>query len=201
MDPRLPLLALTAWAACLLVGLGPGGLVPLSVVLALVGSAACVAGRARRLSAPGVRLVLAACLVGLTAGLVTWGHLERSRNNPVAELATQGAGITGDAVLTGDPRTVHGQYADQTLVRAELTAVSGRGRSYTLRAPVLLMATSWPSDLELGTRVRLAGELVSSDDPQLSALLRVCDVHNVPLATNPATAEAIVEWLSRSLAS
>jgi methylglyoxal synthase len=23
----------------------------------------------------------------------------------------------------------------------------------------------------------------------------VCDVHNVPLATNPATAEAIVRWL------
>lgn len=38
-------------------------------------------------------------------------------------------------------------------------------------------------------------------EPDVSALLRVCDVHNVPLATNPATAEAIVEWLSRSAAS
>ena len=32
-------------------------------------------------------------------------------------------------------------------------------------------------------------------EPDVSALLRVCDVHNVPLATNLATAAAIVELL------
>lgn len=32
-------------------------------------------------------------------------------------------------------------------------------------------------------------------EPDVSALLRVCDVHDVPLATNPATAEAVVRWL------
>ena len=32
-------------------------------------------------------------------------------------------------------------------------------------------------------------------EPDVSALLRVCDVHDVPLATNRATAEAIVEHL------
>lgn len=32
-------------------------------------------------------------------------------------------------------------------------------------------------------------------EPDVSALLRVCDVHNVPLATNAATAEAIVDSL------
>ena len=30
-------------------------------------------------------------------------------------------------------------------------------------------------------------------DPDISMLLRICDVHNVPLATNPATAELIVQ--------
>ena len=34
-------------------------------------------------------------------------------------------------------------------------------------------------------------------EPDVRALLRVCDVHNVPLATNPATAEGVLEWLSR----
>ena len=29
--------------------------------------------------------------------------------------------------------------------------------------------------------------------------MRVCDVHHVPLATNPATAEAIVAWLRDTL--
>jgi len=33
-------------------------------------------------------------------------------------------------------------------------------------------------------------------EPDVSALLRVCDVHNIPLATNPASAKAILCWLS-----
>ena len=33
-------------------------------------------------------------------------------------------------------------------------------------------------------------------EPDVSALMRVCDVHNVPLATNPAAAEAVVLYLS-----
>lgn len=32
-------------------------------------------------------------------------------------------------------------------------------------------------------------------EPDVMALLRVCDVHNIPLATNLGTAEAIVDWL------
>ena len=34
-------------------------------------------------------------------------------------------------------------------------------------------------------------------EPDVTALLRVCDMHNVPLATNPASAEAVVAWLSQ----
>lgn len=32
-------------------------------------------------------------------------------------------------------------------------------------------------------------------EPDVSALMRVCDVHQVPLATNLGTAEAVVAWL------
>ena len=32
-------------------------------------------------------------------------------------------------------------------------------------------------------------------EPDVSALLRICDVHKTPLATNLRTAEAIVAWL------
>jgi methylglyoxal synthase len=37
-------------------------------------------------------------------------------------------------------------------------------------------------------------------DPDISMLLRICDVHDVPLATNPATAALIIRGL-RSIAS
>jgi diacylglycerol kinase (ATP) len=33
-------------------------------------------------------------------------------------------------------------------------------------------------------------------EPDIQALLRICEVHNVPLATNTATAEAIAHYLS-----
>ncbi len=33
-------------------------------------------------------------------------------------------------------------------------------------------------------------------EPDVTALLRVCDVHNIPLATNPASGEAVVTWMS-----
>ena len=34
-------------------------------------------------------------------------------------------------------------------------------------------------------------------EPDVSALMRVCDVHSIPLATNVATAEAIVESMAK----
>ncbi len=60
-------------------------------------------------------------------------------------------------------------------------------------------------DLIIGGRVAL-GEVeaviffrdpltAQPHEPDVSALLRVCDVHDVPLATNPATAEAVVARL------
>lgn len=36
-------------------------------------------------------------------------------------------------------------------------------------------------------------------EPDVSALMRVCDVHSVPLATNKTTAEAVVTWLIAGL--
>lgn len=37
-------------------------------------------------------------------------------------------------------------------------------------------------------------------EPDVSALLRLCDVHNIPLATNPNSALIIVEWLKDRIA-
>lgn len=37
-------------------------------------------------------------------------------------------------------------------------------------------------------------------EPDVSALLRLCDVHQVPLATNLATGAAVIDWLEEFLA-
>ncbi len=36
-------------------------------------------------------------------------------------------------------------------------------------------------------------------EPDITALLRVCDVHNIPLATNEATAEMVLQSLTTSM--
>ena len=60
-------------------------------------------------------------------------------------------------------------------------------------------------DLQVGALIaddRVAAVLFFRDpltaqphEPDVSALLRICDVHQVPLATNLATADAIMDWL------
>jgi methylglyoxal synthase len=61
-------------------------------------------------------------------------------------------------------------------------------------------------DLQVGARIAEGGVLAviffrdpltaQPHEPDVSALMRICDVHQVPLATNLATAEAIVAWLA-----
>jgi len=34
-------------------------------------------------------------------------------------------------------------------------------------------------------------------EPDVSALMRVCDVHNIPLATNLGSGTAVAEWLAK----
>ncbi|GGK25054.1 methylglyoxal synthase [Deinococcus malanensis] len=36
-------------------------------------------------------------------------------------------------------------------------------------------------------------------EPDVSALVRLCDVHDIPLATNPASAEALMLWLKTQI--
>ena len=38
-------------------------------------------------------------------------------------------------------------------------------------------------------------------EPDVSALVRLCDVHDIPLATNPASAEALMLWLKTQISA
>lgn len=64
-------------------------------------------------------------------------------------------------------------------------------------------------DLQVGARIAEGSVLAviffrdpltaQPHEPDVSALMRICDVHNVPLATNLGTAEAIVAWIEDQL--
>lgn len=65
-------------------------------------------------------------------------------------------------------------------------------------------------DLQVGARIaedRVLAVIFFRDpltaqphEPDVSALMRICDVHRVPLATNLGTALAIVAWLEEQFA-
>lgn len=64
-------------------------------------------------------------------------------------------------------------------------------------------------DVQVGARIaedRVLAVLFFRDpltaqphEPDVSALLRICDVHEVPLATNLATGAAVIDWLEEFL--
>jgi methylglyoxal synthase len=64
-------------------------------------------------------------------------------------------------------------------------------------------------DLQVGARIaedRVKAVIFFRDpltaqphEPDVSALLRICDVHQIPLATNLATADAVLAWLEDEL--
>ncbi|HHW15046.1 MAG TPA: methylglyoxal synthase [Firmicutes bacterium] len=94
------------------------------------------------------------------------------------------------------------------LARCTLSATGTTGRLLIeqVELPVERMQSGpYGGDQQIGARVA-AGEIdaviflrdpltAQPHEPDISALLRVCDVHNVPLATNLATAELILHGL------
>jgi len=64
-------------------------------------------------------------------------------------------------------------------------------------------------DLQVGARIaenRVLAVIFFRDpltaqphEPDVSALMRICDVHNIPLATNLGTAESIIAWIEEQI--
>ena len=100
----------------------------------------------------------AAVLVVLAAvGAVATLRLEQVARSPVAGLAEQGAAVRVVGTVTSDPRRTAGRFGDLVLVRLDVREVSGRGTTYALAAPVLVLADDDWAGVPLGATVTGSG--------------------------------------------
>lgn len=164
-DLRALALGAGAWVGALIVLVLPGrvALGSTCVVTVLVGAGVL----RRRLAAGWLGPVAALAAVAGVAAL----QQTLVASSPLSGLADEGAVVTLRLELTSDVRTVTGQYGDLQVVRARASGVEGRGRAWSLDAPVVVMADAdWPR-LPLGTAIETTARLVPGDD-DVAALVR-----------------------------
>jgi methylglyoxal synthase len=96
-----------------------------------------------------------------------------------------------------------------TLRECELVATGSTGSQITEKTGLIvkcMLPGPEGGDLQIGGLIAsgevdlvifLRDPLFSQPhDPDISALLRVCDVHNIPLATNPASADMLLKGIT-----
>lgn len=168
-DLRLALPAAAAWLGALA---GGGGSV-VWAVLALLGVLGCtvlpaVTSRFR----PAAPTLAATALIGTSALGVAWVRAEAVAHDPVTQLAARGATVELRGVVTSDPVLREGRFDDLTVLRLRVREVTGRGTTYAVRVPVVVLApASWRDRLRLGADVRLEGRLAASDERTVAGLV------------------------------
>ena len=155
-DLRMLLLGGAAWAGALC-----GRWLGWWVLLAALG---LVLGHRWR-TAGAVALVFAS-----VAGVAVI-RAERVAGSPVARLATDGAAVRLTGVVTSDPHTSPGRYGDVVTTRLDVRSVTGRGATYALTAPVLVLSDADWQGVELGSTVEASGRLSPPDSDDLAAVL------------------------------
>jgi len=163
-DLRLPALGAAAWAGALgwPVLFSPAVLpLRLATGAALALTIGVLTGLALRDRSRAT--AVAALLVLLGAGAVAVLHGQQLRVNPVAALAERAAQVSVVATVTSDPRTIVGAHDTRQLVRVTVRRVTGRGETYALRTPVLVLGEPGWASVELGATVRAHGRLAVSD--------------------------------------
>lgn len=164
-DVRAVVLGAGAWAGALLVLLLPGWWALGAVTSVVLGAVTLVVRRRASLGwlGPVAALAAVAGVAALQQVLVA--------TSPLTALADEGAVVRLRLTLTSDVRVVAGQYGDLQVSRARVLKVEGRGTTWSLDAPVVVMAdAAWPR-LALGTTVEATARLVPADD-DVTALVR-----------------------------
>jgi competence protein ComEC len=200
-DLRMMPVAATAWAAAwiatseTMAGLAvPAASVAVGVVVAALRRSALVLSL----------VVVMTAIAGV--GLI---DVHRLRHGPVALLASHEAVVSADLEIRSDPHLVNtsGTTPDAAVMRAATIRIEGRGGSWLVRAPVLVLVSGpqlqkW-FEIPVGTRVVVDGRLQSPNPgSDVAAVLRV---RGSPLIVRPPSAwlrvvEKVRAGLRRSVA-
>ncbi|WP_252274605.1 ComEC/Rec2 family competence protein [Nocardioides sp. LMS-CY] len=166
-DLRMLALAAAAWTGAGLARWTGWWLVPAATVAAALGWLVL----RRRPDRSAARTACGGLLVLVAVGTVTQLRLDQVAFGPVRALAAERAAVTLVGALRSDPRPVAGRYGDVVIARLEVREVTGRGSSYAVSSPVLVIGdTDW-LDVPLGATIRASGRLGPADDHDLAAVL------------------------------
>jgi len=116
-------------------------------------------------------------VAGLAIGVV---HEGRISTGPASDLAAEGAFVTVDLTTRTDPlrKEAAGPRPAYVMLRARLTAVTGRGQSWRVRTPVLVTISGDQADawtrVRVGTRIQTSARLQAAQPgSDVAAVVRV----------------------------
>ncbi|MBZ5735880.1 ComEC/Rec2 family competence protein [Nocardioides sp. TRM66260-LWL] len=167
LDARMAAVALATWVGALLgaavvqggsIGRLAGGL---GLAGLLLGVGGAILGVRRGALSRAAAAVLALVVAG--AAVVALAHGDPVRHGPVGALAADRASVELLLEVTDDPRRVDGRFEDLTVVRARVVAITARGRSWRLRAPVVVLGDDSWARVPLGATVAARGRLAPAD--------------------------------------
>ena len=160
LDARMLLLGATAWVAAL----GSWWVGWWALLVPVLGGAAWLgSGRGRTLA--GVLVVFA----GVAA--VATLRADQVAESPAAALAEDGAAVTLTGTVTSDPRVSRGRFGDVVITRLDVREVTGRGATYAVAVPVLVIGDEAWREVALGSDVRAGGRLGAADGDDLAGVL------------------------------
>lgn len=180
-DLRMLALAVAAWLGALVAG-APGAAWSIATCAVGATGAALVWWRRGRVAGMTALAALLVCGAVATAAEV---RAQRVADNPLADLARADASASLLGTVVDDPRTIQGRFAQEVMVRIEVTTVRAGGTVYALRQPVLVFGTrSWLS-APLGATVEVSGRLGAGNGGDVAAIMSTDEGPDIRAGPDP----------------
>jgi competence protein ComEC len=106
-------------------------------------------------------------------------------DNPLTALARSDAAVTLSGTVVDDPRVIQGRFAQEVMVRLEVTRVVTGDSALALREPVLVFGSKAWSAAPLGASVEVSGRLSRSDRGDVAAILSTHEGPDIRAGPDP----------------